>query len=48
MLYIVFDVEHVNEVTDNVPFHKFALGLWNYCTLDNFDIGKWVGILGPS
>jgi hypothetical protein len=36
----VFDSEHANAALDNIPFYKFTLGLWNFCTLDDSDMGK--------
>ena len=38
----VFDAEHANAVTEHIPFYKFALGLWNYCTLDDIDLGRYI------
>jgi hypothetical protein len=39
MFVLVFEVEDVNATSENIPFYKFVLGLWNYCTLDHFDLG---------
>lgn len=38
----IFDLEHVNAMLDNVPFHKFVLGLWNFCTLDDVDMVTYI------
>mmetsp|Transcript_14324 Transcript_14324/g.23713 ORF Transcript_14324/g.23713 Transcript_14324/m.23713 type:complete len:369 (-) Transcript_14324:451-1557(-) len=38
----IFDLEHANAMLDNVPFYKFALGLWNFCTLDDIDMVTYI------
>ena len=40
LFFVVFDLHHADAVNDCVPFYKFVLGLWNYCTLDDANLGQ--------